>query len=326
MVDYHSLTGYVSNSSLNLLRKSVRKFKKFINGEYKEENTSYYDVGTAVHMAILEPEKYKIEVVAIDYTIPKSPKQKQFCADFIELRKNKKKVKDSYLEAYVSNYSIPANNSEKWVEKAEQLYKDLKPYIKYLVTSPNKLVISPKTRSNIEDIKNGIKVHQMASKLLLDPSIVGDDILRFNELQILWEWKGIKCKSMLDRLLIDKKNKIISIVDIKTTANITEFRESFMKYGYDRQIAFYSLALYAKIEEIAGITKEELEDYKTEFLIVAIDKGTTEIRVFPIEETVINTALLQIRKLLTKAKWHFDNKKWDYSMEYYLSGGYDELF
>jgi len=324
MIDYHSLTGYVSNSSLNILRKSVRLFKKYVNGEYKEKTKSYHDEGTVIHMALLEAERYKTDVVVMDYSTPKSPKQKQFCEDFIEFRRNKKKVKDSYLEAYKNNYLTYADE-DKWVPKAETLYKELKPYIKYLVTSQNKLVISTKIRSNIEDIKNEVKVHQMASKLLLDPSIVGDDILRFNELQILWEWKGVKCKSMLDRVLIDKENKKISIVDLKTTFNIAEFKESFKKYGYARQLAFYSLALYANIEEIADITKEELEDYELEFLIVAIDKGTAEIRVFPIKKETANTALSEIKELLSKTKWHFDNKKWDYSMEYYLSGGYDEL-
>jgi len=323
MKNYHDLIGYVSNSSLNLLKKSVRKFKKFIDGDYKEENTSYYDIGTAVHMAILEPERYEVEVVAMDYTIPKSTKQKKFCEDFIEFRKQKKKVVTSYLEAYANNY-ITTKNKEKWMPKAEALYKEMKPYIKYLVTSPNKLVISTKIRDNIKDIKEGIKVHQMASKLLLDPFIVDDGTLRFNELQILWEWKGVPCKSMLDRLLVDKENKKISIVDVKTTSNISEFKESFKKYGYARQLAFYSLALYAKIEEITGIKKEELEDYQLEFLIVAIDKNSTEIRVFPVKQETANTALSEIKDLLSKAKWHFDNKKWDYSTEYYLSGGYDE--
>jgi len=324
MNDYHNLTGYVSNSSLNLLEKSARQFKKFIDGEYEEKSTSYYDIGTAVHMAILEPEKYKVDVVAMDYTIPKSPKQKEFCKEFIETKKPKVTVKTAYLKAYKNNYSIPAK-SNKWEEKAEELYKEMRPYIKYLVTSQNKLVISTRIKKSIKDIKESIKDHQMASKLLIDPSIVDDDVLRFNELQILWEWKGIKCKSMLDRLLIDKEKKLIHIVDVKTTSNITDFKESFFKYHYDRQGVFYTLALYDKIEEIANITKEELEDYTLQFVIVAIDKGTTEIKVFKINESTINSALSQIRNLLTKAKWHFDNKKWKHSMEYYLNGGYDEL-
>jgi len=322
MIDYHKLKGYVSNSSLNLLETSPMKFKEFLYDSIDEEKTNYYDFGTAVHMFFLEPNRFKTDIAIFDYTVPKSTKQKQFCEDFIKIKK-KKTIKDSYSEAYANNYSIPANNSEKWVEKAEQLYKDLKPYIKYLTTSPNKLVISTKNFKKIKDIAESIKGHKTASKLLSEPSIIDDGIERFSELQILWEYQGIKCKSMLDRVLVDKEKKIITIIDLKTTANLATFKESFVKYHYDRQLVFYGMALAFKAEELFKISN--IEEYKIENVILAIDKVTTEIKTFKILEQNSIQILPEITSLLELAKWHIDNNKFNFTREYYEGDGFEQL-
>ena len=192
MIDYHELKGYVSNSSLNILEDSPKKFKEFLDGEAKEEKKSYYDFGTAVHMYLLEPDRFKVDIAIIDYAIPKSPQQKKFCNIFVETRK-KKTIKESYREAFIKNYSIPpSDKTEKWIEKAKTLYTDLKPYIKYLLTSPNKLVISTRDFKRIKDIATNIRAHKMASKLLSEPSSILTDIQYYSEYQILWEYKGIK--------------------------------------------------------------------------------------------------------------------------------------
>jgi len=323
MENYHDIKGYVSNSSLNILEESPRKFKQFVYDKLPEESTSYYTFGTATHMYLLEPDRFKTDVAIFDYAIPKSAKQKQFCEDFIESRDKKMTVKNSYSSAYAKNYSIPITKSEVWVEKAKQLHKDLKPYIKYLLTSPNKLVISTKTFQKIKDIVESIKGHKTASKLLSKPSIIDDGIESYNELQILWEYQGIKCKSMLDRVLVDKENKIITIVDLKTTANLATFSESFIKYHYDRQLVFYGMALAYKAEELFNILN--IEEYKIENIILAIDKVTTEIKTFKILEQKSMQVLPEIISLLDLAKWHIDNNKFEYSKEYYEGDGFETL-
>ena len=319
MNDYHKMTGYVSNSSLNVLENSPRRFKRFINGELVEEPTSYFTFGEAVHMYLLEPERFKKDVMVLEYTVPKTSQQKGFIEKFVELRENKVKTKEALKQAFESYYKPNKN----WEARATEIFNNFKPYIKYLKYVKNKLIISPKIEEKIKSIAEEVKGHQIASKLLLDPSIVADNTLRFNELVILWEWKGIPCKSMIDRLLIDKEKKLISVVDIKTTSNFMDFKSSIDKYHYDRQLIFYSWAVYHDIEKIAGITKEELEEYDIEFIIVAIDKNSTEIRVFKYTNPTISKASEEIKSLLERAKWHIDNDKFDYPMEYYKTGGYE---
>lgn len=324
MQDYHKITGRISNSSLNLLEKSPRMFKKFLDGESENENTSYYDFGTAMHMYVLEPEEFKKQVVVIEYTVPKSAQQKKFCTNFITYRKSTKKklkIQDAAEKAYTDEYK----QVKDWEEKAISLYKALKPYIRYLIESENKLVLTPKIYKKIKDIGKMLEGHEIASKLLTDPFIIDDGIDRYNELQILWEYKGIKCKSMLDRILVDKENKVITIVDLKSTANLIEFENSFKKYKYDRQLVYYGTAVFEQSEKLFNLTKEEIEIYKVELIIIAIDKTYANIRVFKLSQETVNKAFSEMSSLLNKALWHIDNNKWDYPMEYYIKGEYELL-
>ncbi len=47
--------------------------------------------------------------------------------------------------------------------------------------------------------------------------------------------KEIPCKSLLDRVKFDVKNKKVYLIDLKTTSDIGNFKESFDKYTYGIQ-------------------------------------------------------------------------------------------
>jgi len=318
MKDYYQLKGHVSNTSLNLLEKSSREFRKFLYEDYEEKPQLYYDFGTAMHMYLLEPKLFDKEIMVLDYEVPKSKQQVDFCKKYAE----KKKVSNSQLkDIFLSTYKA----TDKWEEKAKQLARDHKNYIKFLRESKNKTIISSKTMRTIRSIAEEVKHHKMASKLLSEDSIIDDGILRFSELQILWDYKGIKCKSMLDRVVIDKNKKIVYLVDLKSTKSILEFKSSFERYNYHRQLSFYGMALATKLEELANLTEDELLEYQIVGVIIAIDKITSEVKVFKISEKILNKALPEVTSLLERAKWHIDNNKYDYSREYYEGEGFDSL-
>jgi len=317
MKDYYELKGYVSNSSLNVLEKSIREFKRFIYEDVGEESKPYFDFGTALHMYILEPERFKVDVLIHDYKGPKSKQQIDFCKAYAKLKKaTPKKKKDIFLSIY--------KPTDKWEEKVNALVKEFKDYIKYLKERQNKLVISTEIFKQIQSISLELKRHKMASKLLSEPSIVEDKVA-FNELQILWDYKGTRCKSMLDRVIVDKDNKIVYIIDLKTTSSMKEFKKSFEKFRYDRQLAFYGMALSGELPEIAGVPHDDLIAYKVVGVIIAVDKFTLEVKTFKIPEQTIDEALSEVNDLLERAKWHIDNNKFDYSKDYYEGDGFETL-
>lgn len=319
--DYFHLKGLVSNSSLGWLLKSVRKFKKFLDGTI-DESTSYFKFGTLMHMYILENDLFNKEVAVIDYITPKSPQQKKFCEDFVQYKK-KNTIKKAAITAYQDSYKI-SGKEEVWHEKAVGLHKELKQYIKYLSTTPNKQVISTKDYEKLKDIEREVKGHKMASKLLYGESkVIDTGVDHYNELVVLWEYNKIKCKSMLDKVIVDRNNKTIILVDLKSTANLTTFDESFTTYEYARQLAFYWMAIQKQSKELFDISN--LEEWKAETKIVAIDKISNEVKTFPITDSKIFIAAKDLKHLLRKATWHITNNKWDYSQEYYEGNGEEQL-
>lgn len=73
--------------------------------------------------------------------------------------------------------------------------------------------------------------------------------------------KDIKCKSEIDILKVDHKNKIIYPKDLKTTySNEYGFSYSYLKYRYDLQACFYRLSIMYWAKE------NNMHDYKIEFM------------------------------------------------------------
>ena len=96
-----------------------------------------------------------------------------------------------------------------------------------------------------------------------------------NEFHINWEFPKtfqnyqLSCKSLLDRLIIDHTEKKIILVDLKTTADVNNFKHSIEEYDYRRQLAYYWLAIhwYFKYElqkDIAEYINKRLEEIHNE--------------------------------------------------------------
>ena len=76
-------------------------------------------------------------------------------------------------------------------------------------------------KSNIRDITE--KHLDNRCKLIIDIEEYNENIIFFNHLEV-------DCKSMIDRLIIDNTNKIVKLIDLKTTSNLGEFSHSFEEF------------------------------------------------------------------------------------------------
>ena len=61
--EYLGIHSHVSSSGLKQILRSPSHFRRYLNR--KEESVSHLDLGTAVHCAILEPERFRQEYIAI---------------------------------------------------------------------------------------------------------------------------------------------------------------------------------------------------------------------------------------------------------------------
>jgi hypothetical protein len=308
----------VSSSSLKWFEQSPLFFKKMLDKEIEQEQKRYFEIGKKIHMKLLEPKEYDKNYIFLDYDIPKSENQRKFCEDYITFIS--KKSDDKLIYAYKNNYKTEGQDDGKILDKAKDVKKKLSKYISYLKKRNDyKDILTYSDNKQIESLQQCVKDHIAANKLIyLTDEDRMNNIEEYNEYVIFFNFLGIECKSMIDRLVIDHKNKIIKLIDIKTTSNLGEFNHSFEEFKYYRQIAFYWIAIYNQFKET--------NNYKHESYIIGLQKGELpECKVFKISDQYLQRGLDEIESIIPQIKWHYDNNQWDHSRSYYENNGIEQL-
>lgn len=320
---YEDLTR-ISNSNIGwFLQKGPAFLHKMLTDPPVEEKNPVLERGTMIHEYILQPEEFQKHYVVWDKGRPTTALQEKFCKELV----NSVEIepKKALISAYKATYKTGRLNDQTIEEKAVELKNELSDYIEALKAGDTRIPIGHYDYQMLETIKENIRKHKMATRLL-DSSK--------HEFHINWEFTtfpeeggvyNIKCKSLLDSFRVDAKNKVCRIADLKTTQNIWTFEDSIIKYDYLRQLAYYEMAArwYIKNE-----LKDDAEQYTFKFFIIAIDTtGTYNIRMFEITREQIEKydQYYKIADALHKIAWHQYNNIWDCSRQAYLSNGIETL-
>jgi hypothetical protein len=320
----------VSSSSLKWFLESPKMFRKQLDKEIAQIQKSWLNTGRQIHMSILEPKLFDKSYIYLDYDIPKSQNQKDFCEEYVNLA-NKFVDEARKTEAYTKAYTTKGKSEDKIKEESQKLYNQLAKYIDYLEKSKDyKEVMSKSKWDLIQNLKEESHLHKKSSELLFDTvkNELDENYESYNEQVIFWDYpqKGkdkIECKSMVDRFVIDKKNKIIKLIDIKTTSDLGSFKNSVDKYRYHRQLMFYWLAIYYEYKELIP----NIDEYKQETYIIALSTNPElpECKAIQIDENLLHEGMKEIEAVMTDIGWHYENNLWDYSREYYEGDGTESL-
>ena len=305
----------ISNSSLDWVKLGPRIFKMMWDRELKTRTTASLDLGSAVHCYILEPDRFKN-----DYVIVNVKPVKGLMGDFIRavhnLSVSKLPLEDVTEEEYAGiasavGFKIPIERVLKEYAKPE--YDD---YKKNLEDSIGKLVISEEDYNIIVACKASVSSHKLARTLVLDelPGLIYENELRFEGIA-KGKYMDLPSVGIFDRLIIDHEGKKITLVDLKTTSSSAYmFRDSYAKYNYDRQMAFYY-----------DLIKNNWPDYDVEVYIVAIQTTyvthSTDCVVYGIDEVEVMKGRSKYIPLIDTVSWHMRNDIWDYPQSYYESIG-----
>lgn len=323
-IPYYSDMSRISNSNIGwFLNKGPAYLKRMLDGKEEGLKLPQLEKGSMIHEYILQPDGFWNDYIILDFAVPKIKQQKDLC----ELYYTYKQVDpfadedEIILKAYNTAYSNKKSNEVKLKEAKEilELYKN---YIEYFANKNSKKVISFADLQMLKTIKTNLQEHKKANKLLYNFS----DIYEVhNEFHINWEYPNaseygdLPCKSLLDRVMIDHTNKKIILIDLKTTANVYDFKHSIEEFDYCRQLAYYWEAIhwYFKYELNLNI-----EDYEYETYIIAIQSHDNyEIRVFQINPRNIEERFNTIDKALKDIAWHRNNNLWEHTKEYYIGDG-----
>lgn len=321
-IPYYQDNTRISNSSIGwFLKNGPQYFRNMLDGKEESLSLPQLERGTMIHEYILQPEDFWNDYTMLDYELPKVKQQKDFCiayANSLELIEDDKKI-----AAYKSAYSN-SKSSEIVLKEATELCDKYASYIEALKTEKeNKKVISGADLNMLKRIKENIFNHVKAKELLTDmPGVESHNEFHINWELPIGEWKA-PCKSLLDRCIFDHVNKKITLIDLKTTANVWNFKHSVEEFDYYRQITYYLMAItwYMKDLEI------DISDYDVEAYIVAIQtNGNYEVRVF----NMFNEPELMTRKdliiyALSELSYHYLSGNWEHTRVYYENNGIEEL-
>ena len=322
-IPYYEDLNRISNSNIGwFLKKGPRYLKEMLDGK-EGLKASFLDKGTMIHEYILQPEEFWKDYIILDFAVPKVKQQK----DLLEFYANAKMVDPlaseddillmSYNSAYSNNKSI-----DKRIQEAKELVELYQNYIEYFRNKDSKKVISFADLNMLKAIKKNMEEHKKANELLFN---YPETFEVHNEFHINWEYPNasslgdLPCKSLLDRVMIDHTNKKIILVDIKTTADVYNFKHSVEEFDYCRQLAYYWLAIhwYFKNE-----LKLNIEEYEYETYIVAVQSHDGyEVRVFKFNSKAIEERLVTIDYAIKRIAWHKNNNLWDHMKEYYDEDG-----
>lgn len=323
---YEDLTR-ISNSNIGwFLKKGPKYLKEMLDGK-EGLKASFLDKGTMIHEYILQPEEFWKDYIILDFAVPKVKQQK----DLLEFYSTARLVDPfaSEDDILIMSYEAAYNNNkskEKKIQEAKELVELYQNYIEYFRNKDSKKVISFADLNMLKAIKKNMEDHKKANELLFN---YPETFEVHNEFHINWEYPNasslgdLPCKSLLDRVMIDHTNKKIILVDIKTTADVYNFKHSVEEFDYCRQLAYYWLAIhwYFKNE-----LKLNIEEYEYETYIVAVQSHDGyEVRVFKFNSKAIEERLVTIDYAIKRIAWHKNNNLWDHMKEYYDEDGAELL-
>lgn len=326
---YYEDMSRFSNSNIGwLINKGPRYLRDMLDGKEEGLKGSFLVKGTMIHMYILQKEDFWKEYQLQTFDIPSSKQQKDLCEAYIRLfNKDPFLPKEEIaLTSYKSAYSNQKSDTIQLEESLAVLDK-YEEYIDYAKNINKKILISQYELQMLKTIEANVKNHKFANALLYNIPITTE---AHNEFHINWDYTGtdksinIPCKSLIDRCMIDHVTKTITLIDIKTTMDVYKFKHSVEEFDYNRQLAFYTMAITWYMTKVKNI---DISEYDLKIYIIAIqNNGKHEVRVFDMlnEKTLLDNKTI-IVNALNEIAYHINTNRWDHTKAYYENNGCEEL-
>jgi hypothetical protein len=328
---------YFSHSAVNVsLLKQLGnpKWVKFYleNPDKDSEEKRAFRVGGALDSVLTQPENFNKEYGVLTEARPSG--LMGIFIDNLPLTLHKESPQEDYEEAYQkSGYKTAL---ETVINKLWSIPKNLE-YFMGRKRNVGKIIVGLDEYEDLLHAQENIINNDATRRYFLNTN--SSEIL-IHQLGILFEYKGLQCKALIDGILVDKKAKKIHLFDLKTTGkSVYSFaRGNYLMYGYYLQGAQYYVALRTLIEEGAEQLRakypelpKNLNEYEItpmEFIVSeSKTKRSNPAIIFETSHEDLQNALsgfsVNNRKypgldeLVENYKWHQLTNKWDYTKELY---------
>lgn len=324
---YEDNTRYSNSNIGQYIKYGPKYLRDYLDKKEDGLSASFLEKGSMIHAYILQPEIFWKEYVILEFEVPKSKQQKEFCEIYMQMvalnplqDKNVLKT-DAYRKAYSNN-----KTDNQCIKDAEEIIMCYQDYLESLSTKDKRKRITFADLQMLKRIKKNLEEHKLTKKLLFNvPLTTGV----YNEFHINWEYNRefydiyLPCKSLLDRVHIDEDRKEITLIDLKTTSNLYDFEHSMETYDYCRQFEYYWLALDWYMKNERGI---DIMTYTRKTYVIAIStSGSYQVRTFNIKPEQLADRFYIINSVIEELAWHHTKCEWQYKREYYEGDGSEQL-
>lgn len=339
---YYSIPA-VSNSGLKEINPdqggSPAKFKKVVlDRDVVYEPNPSFENGKIIHKYVEDPANFVIS----DFTKPTETMAlwvgRVFNAlpdaitvdNFLSSEKIIKEIALDVREGAYKSMKDDTVTAKFWKEGAE--------YINYLFIERSDQIILNQQQLNMMDfIIESINNNPKAYELLFKEPDFKDNIKAYNEKAIYWKKEvnpgstynlvSMNMKSLVDRFklhFVSKNSIVVDLIDFKTTSStVANFKYSFKKYRYYRQLAVYKEAITEFIKQAYILKGDYPEDTTILFnhYIVAVETtGLYQCKVFRIGKKYIEKGEEEYNHLLRMVAYHQASGQWSKTQEEFIHG------
>lgn len=203
-------------------------------------------------------------------------------------------------------------------------------YFEYLMENTGKTVIDLSLLDKAKKIGDLIKDDEFTRGIFSE----SEDVEYFPKfpIQFIYPGTSIECKAEVDILKIDHCNKVIQIMDLKTTYDNENFEYSYIRNGYYLQAAFYHKA----VTEWA--TSEGMREYEIvpmQFIVGDTSGNNRRPIIYKTNHSDVNkscygftlrgVAYKGLDQLIKEIQWAESKDMWNCSKEVYDNKGIMKL-
>lgn len=290
----------LSPSSLILLRKSPKKwYEKYILKEEQRDSPSEAMInGSLIHCLLGNPEEFEKKYLVVGEA-PSSKMMQQYL---------KVKAMSGDLVSAKEMAGYAKSTSVEKVEKEASKYDE---YFRSLINAEDKILISKDQYEHCKQSAEVVKQSSLCKDLLaVDHTVFDVDLEVFKEHELSCEYNELfGLKGILDSLVVDKSNKLIKLVDIKTTStSLVDFPTNRRLPDYLLQMSHYTLLVLRNFENLF------LDGYRVNCYFVVVD-GEYQAYPFLVSEKTLEDNMKNLKSNLDKAVWHISNGNFELPYE-----------
>lgn len=259
--EYRSLKTHVNYSMIKVFYEDRQRFvKEFILGEQIDRKESLSLVmGSLIDCLVTDRDRFDDKFCIVACTEPKG--QMKDLADNL-FRRTVMCLEDgkvtlelsALLEQAIQDTKYDYTGTEvafkgKTFDKIVEMFSGSDAELYYNEKRKNfgKTAVTVHNVEKAELIVNELRSNPFTTKYTV---IEGEDIEVHDQLPILFKYKELECKALVDRLIVDHKNQTVQPIDLKSSYDPDGFGYSYLKHGYWIQAAHYDMAVSHWMEDM----------------------------------------------------------------------------